>query len=269
MGRKPGGWFKCYSDILEDPRLMNQKREWVLGAWIRLLSMANRSESKDGVLWLPYSAFCVAMGRSRIDYAMLRLRYLVASKLIAAALHEHSVLILIPNYLERQETEVRRSTHEDKDEDKDITPPISPPKSGKPDSHESKAKAVWPELRRAAAAYGVGWGKTPGSAQVKIIAERIKADGLNEDQLEAIIHGYITLRGTSPDNGFDPLKHLYPKTLYRPSNWPDYLAAAENAPKRKEPKRTIFEGFDRAGHKLPTQEEIAAALAEGHKTFEH
>lgn len=267
MGKKLVGWFKVYSDVLEDPRLMGE--DWKLAAYVRLLAMVNRSESRDGILRLPYRALGVAMGRSRRDIALKRLRLLVQDGLSCAALYEHYVLIILPKYLERYGNAVpEKCPTKTKTKTKTKVPPISPP-SDKPGSPEAKAREAWPELRRAAAAYGVGWGKTPGSAQVKIIAERIKADGLNEDQLEAIIHGYITLRGTSPDNGFEPLKHLYPKTLYRPSNWPDYLAAAEDAPKRKEPKRTIFEGFDRAGHKLPTQDEIDAALAEGHKTFEH
>ena len=266
MGRKPGGWFKVYSHILEDPRL---DEDWKLAAYVRLLAMVNRSEARDGILRLPYRALGVAMGRSRGDVALKRLRLLVQDGLSCAALYEHYVVILLPKYLERYGNAVptKRKT-KTKIKEPPITPLQAAP-SDAPGSPESKAKEAWPELRRAAAAYGVGWGKTPGSAQVRIIADRIKSDSLNEDQLEAIIHGYITLRGTTPDNGFDPLKHLYPKTLYRPSNWPDYLAAAQNAPKRKEPKRTFFEGYDRSGHTLPTQDEIDAALLEGRKTFDH
>lgn len=113
------------------------------------------------------------------------------------------------------------------------------------------------------------WIKTPGVAQVKLIAARIRQDGLTAKQLEQIIHGYVVLRGTTADNGFNPLKYLYPKTLYRESNWPDYLAAGEAAPKRKEPKRKIFEGHDRSGHKLPSQDEIDEALAKGRELFKH
>lgn len=140
---------------------------------------------------------------------------------------------------------------------------------GRTDSPEDIAREAWPALRAAAAEYGVNWIKTPGKAQVKLIAARIREDGLTAKQLEQIIHGFIVLRGTTPDRDFNPLKYLYPKTLYRESNWPDYLGAGQQAPKRKEPKRTIFEGYDRSGHALPTQDEIDAALAEGHKTFEH
>ena len=137
------------------------------------------------------------------------------------------------------------------------------------ESPESKAREAWPALRAAAAKYGVRWIKSPGSAQVKLIAARIRADGLTAKQLEDVIHGFIALRGTTPDGGFNPLKYLYPKTLYRESNWPDYLAAGEAPPKRKEPKRTIFEGYDRSGHTLPTQDEVAEALAKGQEWFKH
>ena len=134
---------------------------------------------------------------------------------------------------------------------------------------ESQARAAWPALRKAAWKYGVRWIKNPGSAQVKLIATRIREDGLTAKQLEQIIHGYITLRGTTPDNGFHPLKHLHPSTLYRPTNWPNYLAAGEAPPKRKEPKREIFKGYDRSGHNLPTEAEIKAALEKGRETFKH
>lgn len=138
-----------------------------------------------------------------------------------------------------------------------------------PDSPESQAREAWPALRAAAAEYGVGWLENPGSAQVKLIAQRIREDGLTAKQLEDIIHGFIALRGTTPERGFEPLKYLYPKTLYRPSNWPDYLAAAQAPPKAKQPKRALFEGYDRSGHTLPTQEEIDAALEAGQKHFKH
>ena len=137
------------------------------------------------------------------------------------------------------------------------------------DSPESQAREIWPALRAAAAGYGVRWIKNPGSAQVKLIATRIREDGLTAKQLEQIIHGYITLRGTTPDNGFSPLKHLHPSTLYRPTNWPNYLAAGEAPPKRKAPKREIWKNPDRAGHVMPTQDEIADAIAKGHETFKH
>ncbi len=137
------------------------------------------------------------------------------------------------------------------------------------DSPESQAREAWPALRAAAAEYEVWWLEKPGRAQVKLIAARIREDGLTAKQLEQIIHGFITLRGSTPDGAFDPLKYLYPKTLYRPNNWPDYLAAGEAPPKRKEPKRAVFEGYDRSGHTLPTQDEIDAALEEGRKTYEH
>ena len=139
------------------------------------------------------------------------------------------------------------------------------------DNPESKARAAWPALRAAAWKYGVRWIKSPGSAQVKLIAARIRADGLTAKQLEAVIHGYIVLRGTTPDpvSGFKPLSYLYPKTLYRERNWPDYLAAGEAPPKRKEPKRPVFEGYDRSGHTLPTQDEITEALAKGQDLFKH
>ena len=138
-----------------------------------------------------------------------------------------------------------------------------------PDSPEAIARDAWPALRAAAAEYGVNWIVSPGRAQVKLIATRIRDDGLTPKQLEQIIHGFIVLRGTKAENGFDPLKYLYPKTLYRESNWPDYLGAGEAPPKRKEPKREVFSGYDRSGHALPTQEEIEAALEKGRETFKH
>lgn len=107
------------------------------------------------------------------------------------------------------------------------------------DSPESQAREAWPLLRAAAAKYGVNWIEKPGSAQVKLIATRIREDGLTAKQLEQIIHGFIVLRGTTPDGDFNPLKYLYPKTLYRPANWPDYLAAGEAPPKRKAKERTV------------------------------
>lgn len=87
----------------------------------------------------------------------------------------------------------------------------------------------------------MNWIKTPGKAQVKLIAARIREDGLTPKQLEQIIHGYIVLRGTKPDNGFKPLNYLQVSTLYRESNWPNYLGAGEQAPKAKEPKRTYYQ----------------------------
>ena len=265
--------------------------DWVLTAFVKLLAMANRGDPRDGTVTLPQTGLSMALGRKQIDAQLRRLEHLSEIGLIECKLrtdltgtwHELDsnfdrtsvklALIFIPKYLERYGNAVpEKCPTKTKTKTKTTTPPKAPLQaapSDPPGSPESKAKEAWPELRRAAAAYGVGWGKTPGSAQVKIIAERIKSDGLNEDQLEAVIHGYITLRGTTADNGFDPLKHLYPKTLYRPSNWPDYLAAAENAPKRKEPKRPVFEGYDRSGHKMPNQEEIAEALAKGRETFKH
>ena len=289
MSRKLVGWFKVYSDILEDPRLMGE--DWVLTAFVKLLAMANRGDPRDGTVTLPQTGLSMALGRKQIDAQLRRLEHLSEIGLIECKLrtdltgtwHELDsnfdrtsvklALIFIPKYLERQGIRVpEKCPTKTKTKTKTTTPPKAPLQaapSDPPGSPESKAKEAWPELRRAAAAYGVGWGKTPGRAQVKIIAERIKSDGLNEDQLEAVIHGYITLRGTTADNGFDPLKHLYPKTLYRPSNWPDYLAAAENAPKRKEPKRTVFEGYDRSGHTLPTQDEITEALAKGRELYKH
>ncbi len=99
MGKKLVGWFKVYSDILEDPRLMGE--DWKLAAYVRLLAMVNRSESRDGILRLPYRALGVAMGRSRRDVALKRLRLLVQDGLSCAALYEHYVLIILPKYLER------------------------------------------------------------------------------------------------------------------------------------------------------------------------
>jgi hypothetical protein len=109
------------------------------------------------------------------------------------------------------------------------------------DSPESQARAAWPALRAAAASYGVNWIKTPGKAQVRLIAARIREDGLTAKQLEQIIHGYIVLRGTTPDNGFNPLSYLRPKTLYRESNWPDYLGAGEAPPKAKQSKQDVWQ----------------------------
>lgn len=106
------------------------------------------------------------------------------------------------------------------------------------DSPESIARKAWPALRAAAASYGVNWIESPGRAQVKLIAARIREDGLTPKQLLQIIHGYVVLRGTTPDNGFNPLNYLRPKTLYRESNWPDYLGAGEAPPKAKEPQRS-------------------------------
>lgn len=227
-----------YSDVLEDPRL---NEDWKLAAYVRLLAMVNRSESRDGILRLPYRALGVAMGRSRGDVALKRLRLLVKDELSCAALYAHYVVILLPKYLERYGNKVPTKT---KTKTKTKNPPVSPPSAAPSEqagSPESKAREAWPALRAAAATHGVPWIQRPGSAQVRIIAERIKLDGLTPEQLEAIIRGYITLRGTKPDNRFDPLKHLHPSTLYAPKNWPNYLAAAEAPPKRKEPKRTYYE----------------------------
>ena len=93
------GWFKVYSDILEDPRLMGE--DWRLAAYVRLLAMVNRSETMDGILRLPYRALGVAMGRSRGDVALKRLRLLVKDELSCAALYADYVLIILPKYLEK------------------------------------------------------------------------------------------------------------------------------------------------------------------------
>ena len=109
------------------------------------------------------------------------------------------------------------------------------------DTPESQARAAWPALRAAAAKYGVNWIENPGKAQVKIIAARIREDGLTAKQLEQIIHGYIVLRGTKPDGDWNPLNYLRAKTLYRESNWPDYLGAGEAPPKAKQQQRDVWQ----------------------------
>lgn len=126
MGRKLVGWFKVYSDILEDPRLMGE--DWKLAAYVRLLAMVNRSESRDGILRLPYRALGVAMGRSRRDVALKRLRLLVQDGLSCAALYEHYVLIILPKYLERYGNAVpEKCPTKTKTKTKTKKPPLSPP----------------------------------------------------------------------------------------------------------------------------------------------
>lgn len=270
-------YFHVLEDILDSPKLRDEVSADVFRFYIRLLAMLNRTKSRDGSINLGRRALNLCAGREQRRHSLAIARGGAVAGLYTLSVDGEQALIRVPNWAKHQgytPTTLRPDSDETPPPNPvpnptPTTPPISPPKSDKPGSPEAKAREAWPELRRAAAAYGVGWGKTPGSAQVKIIADRIKADGLNEDQLEAIIHGYIALRGTTPDDRFDPLKHLYPSTLYRPKNWPNYLAAAESAPKRKEPKRTIFEGYDRSGHKLPTEPEIAAALEKGRELFKH
>jgi len=86
--------------------------------------------------------------------------------------------------------------------------------------------AVWPRLRAAAAQYGASWAVSPASAQIRHLSARLR-EGLTEDELVEIIHGYAHLRGTEIKNDFDPIKFLVVKTLYRPGNYPDYLAAGK------------------------------------------
>lgn len=260
----------------------------LLAAYTRVLLLAVErfADRNEDSFCVHASELCRITGTSRIDRAMKVMDQLVASSPVALTqlppssdlastqLRPSSVLtwkLTIPNFAIKQGFAARKGQETEDPPAPAPAPSSKPPVSptGAKDSPEAKAREAWPALRAAAAEYGVGWIKNPGSAQVRIIAERINLDALTAEQLEAIIRGYITLRGTKADDRFDPLKHLHPSTLYAPKNWPNYLAAAENAPKRKEPKREIFEGYDRSGHKLPTQDQIDAALEEGRKTFEH
>jgi len=95
------------------------------------------------------------------------------------------------------------------------------------------ARECWPDLRSIALGYGVKWAEKPGKAQIQIIASRIRDDDLNARDLGLIIKGYVNLRGTEAQGDFNPLAHLVPKTLFRASNWPDYLAAGKDPPPKR------------------------------------
>ena len=73
---------------------------------------------------------------------------------------------------------------------------------------------------------------------------------------------------------FNPLANLYPKTLYAPSNWPDYLAAATAPPPRKQQHQMAKPAPPKEPERPPgplvidmTPKERAAAIVEGRKHF--
>lgn len=58
---------------------------------------------------------------------------------------------------------------------------------------------------------------------------RTRESGGDMTVLPAAVHGYAYYHRGSGDNGFDPMKHLTPETIFRASNFTKYLDAAKDA----------------------------------------
>jgi hypothetical protein len=83
-------------DILDEPKFNGQ--EWVLGAYMRVLAMLNRTKSRDGILRVSQPTLCMLTGRRRGDLAEKRLRLLVHLRLTCAARYADYWLILVPKW---------------------------------------------------------------------------------------------------------------------------------------------------------------------------
>ncbi len=85
----------------------------------------------------------------------------------------------------------------------------------------------WDEIQAAFKAYGREPRVLSPSRQMAL---RARARETSPQALVAAVHGYMALHAPRPgkSNGaFEPLEHLTPETVYRPSNFPKYLEAYE------------------------------------------
>lgn len=106
-------------------------------------------------------------------------------------------------------------------------PPSKPPAvRGKPPTPTERAREQWPALVAAARKHGAVWSDQPGKAQLRTIAARV-ADGSSEADLEAAIHGAMSLWGDAKDD-WDPIKYLRVSTIFAPTKFTEYVQAARN-----------------------------------------
>ena len=89
-------WFRVTEDILDEHKLNGA--DWILGAYMRVLAMLNRTGSRDGILRVSYPILGALMNRRRGDIALKRLALGVHLGLYSAARYADFVLILVPKW---------------------------------------------------------------------------------------------------------------------------------------------------------------------------
>lgn len=91
-------------------------------------------------------------------------------------------------------------------------------------SQEDKQECsqAWIQAQEAAAEYGVKWGKLTPSRHALVSQRLSEHREVGANVIAQAIHGYVTLRKS---DDFDWKSYLKPKTLLRPSNFPEYLDA--------------------------------------------
>ena len=134
----------------------------------------------------------------------------------------------------------------------------------------ARALGVWPNLVEASNRSGGAWKNQPGTAQLKIIAARIR-DGATESQLVDAVLGYIRRHGTEAHDGFDPMASFTATTIFRASKFDANVEAASRpARARAQPKPTTAQVKQDALHdsargalEIWEQREAAKVLGDG------
>ena len=84
-----GGWFKLYSDILDDPRVQGVGLASGM-VYVNLLATLNRLRSEDGHAHLAHRTVLTLCHTSRSDVVARHLKTLVAAGLVTVELHTKS-----------------------------------------------------------------------------------------------------------------------------------------------------------------------------------
>ncbi len=148
MARQKFGWFKLYSDILENPKLERLSGDAAF-VYIRILCALNRADSKDGKLSITDSGLCRLARRKRTDSALVTIRKLAAVGLVDLHYASGHGLLTVPNWVESQgfrvppKTETRQRQKQD-NKVQEQAPQSSPKTPSKPPRPTSKRREAIP-----------------------------------------------------------------------------------------------------------------------------